>query len=59
MVAADVDRSAPEVVRRALHEQRLVINATGPQTLRFLPPLIVEQRHVDDAVARLAPLLGG
>jgi acetylornithine/N-succinyldiaminopimelate aminotransferase len=57
MVAADVDRDAPEVVRRALHEQRLVINATGPQTLRFLPPLVIEQRHVDDAVARLAPLL--
>jgi len=57
MVAADVDRDAPALVRRALHEQRLVINATGPQTLRFLPPLIVEEPQVDDAVARLAPLL--
>jgi predicted acetylornithine/succinylornithine family transaminase len=57
MVAADVDRPAPDVVQRALHEQRLVINATGPRTLRFLPPLVIEQRHVDDAVARLAPLL--
>ncbi len=56
MVAADIDRSAPDVVSRALHEQRLVINATGPQTLRFLPPLIAERAHVDDAVARLAPL---
>ena len=43
MVAADIDRSAPDVVRRALLEQRLVINATGPQTLRFLPPLVVER----------------
>jgi acetylornithine/N-succinyldiaminopimelate aminotransferase len=59
MVAADVDRSAPDVVSRALFEQRLIINATGPQTLRFLPPLVLEQRHVEDAVARLAPLLGG
>jgi acetylornithine/N-succinyldiaminopimelate aminotransferase len=59
MLAADVDRPAPDVVLRALREQRLVINATGPQTLRFLPPLVIEQRHVDDAVARLAPLLGG
>ncbi len=58
MVAADVDRSAPDVVRRALLEQRLVVNATGPQTLRFLPPLVVSERDVDDAVARLAPLLG-
>ena len=59
MVAADVDRSAPDVVARALHEQRLVINATGPQTLRFLPPLVVDRGHVEDALARLAPLLGG
>jgi acetylornithine/N-succinyldiaminopimelate aminotransferase len=59
MVAADIDRSAPDVVLRALTEQRLVINATGPQTLRFLPPLVIGEEHVDDAVARLAPLLGG
>jgi predicted acetylornithine/succinylornithine family transaminase len=57
MVAADLDRSAPDVVRRALLEQRLVVNATGPRTLRFLPPLVVEESQVDDAVARLAPLL--
>jgi len=57
MVAADIDRSAPEVVMRALQEQRLVINATGPQTLRFLPPLVAERSHVDDAVGRLTRLL--
>ena len=26
-----------------------MLNATGPQTLRFLPPLIAERAHVDDA----------
>ena len=57
MVAADIDRSAPEVVRRALLEQRLVINATGPQTLRFLPPLVIDEADVDEAVGRLALLL--
>jgi acetylornithine/N-succinyldiaminopimelate aminotransferase len=57
MVAADLDRSAPDVVRRALLEQHLVVNATGPQTLRFLPPLVIDERDVDDAVDRLAPLL--
>jgi acetylornithine/succinyldiaminopimelate/putrescine aminotransferase len=57
MVAADLDRSAPDVVRRALLEQRLVINATGPQTLRFLPPLIIGEPDVDDAVRRLAAVL--
>jgi acetylornithine/N-succinyldiaminopimelate aminotransferase len=57
MVAAEVDRPAPELARRALLEQRLVINATGPATLRFLPPLILDASHVDDAVGRLAALL--
>ncbi len=57
MVAADIDRSAPDVVRRALLEQRLVVNATGPQTLRFLPPLVIGEAEVDDAVSRLASLL--
>jgi predicted acetylornithine/succinylornithine family transaminase len=57
MVAADIEGSAPDVVRDALLDRRLVINATGPRTLRFLPPLIVDEAQVDDAVARLAHVL--
>jgi len=57
MVAAEIDADAPAVARRALHEQRLVINATGPATLRFLPPLIVTEAQVDDALARLRSAL--
>jgi predicted acetylornithine/succinylornithine family transaminase len=58
MVAFDVvDRSAPELAGRALREQRLVVNATGPQTLRLLPPLTAEQAQLDEAVARLGALL--
>jgi acetylornithine/N-succinyldiaminopimelate aminotransferase len=57
MVAFDVAGDAPGLVRRALLEQRLVVNATGPQTVRLLPPLIVTEAEVDDAVDRLAALL--
>ena len=57
MVAADVDADAPGVARRALLEQRLVVNATGPRTLRFLPPLVVSEAEVDDALGRLRTLL--
>ncbi len=57
MVAFDLDIDAPEVVRRALLEQRLVVNATGPVTLRLLPPLIIGEREVDDAVGRLSAVL--
>jgi acetylornithine/succinyldiaminopimelate/putrescine aminotransferase len=48
--------SAPELARRALLEQRLVVNATGPGTIRFLPPLVAREADVDDALARLAAL---
>jgi predicted acetylornithine/succinylornithine family transaminase len=49
---------APEVVRRALLEQRLVLNATGPTTIRFLPPLVLTEAQIDDALGRLAAVLG-
>jgi predicted acetylornithine/succinylornithine family transaminase len=57
MVACEVSEGAPELARRALVEQRLIINATGPTTLRFLPPLIVSDEQVDDALGRLRALL--
>jgi acetylornithine/N-succinyldiaminopimelate aminotransferase len=47
---------APELARRALLEQRLVVNATGPATIRLEPPLIVSAQEVDDAAARLEAL---
>jgi acetylornithine/N-succinyldiaminopimelate aminotransferase len=57
MLACEVDVSAPEVVRRALLEQRLVLNATGPTTVRLLPPLIVDEAEVDEALRRLGAAL--
>ena len=57
MVACDVASDAPDVVRRVLLEERLVINATGPQTLRFLPPLTVSEAQIADAIARLGRIL--
>jgi len=58
MVAAELSRDdAPDLARRALLDQRLIINATGPSTLRFLPPLIVSPPEIDDALSRLRALL--
>jgi acetylornithine/N-succinyldiaminopimelate aminotransferase len=57
MVAAEIAGDAPEVARRALLERHLIINATGPRTLRFLPPLIVSALEIDDALARVGDLL--
>jgi acetylornithine/N-succinyldiaminopimelate aminotransferase len=50
--------SAPELARRALLQERLVINATGPGTVRFEPPLVVSEDEIDDALARLDRLAG-
>jgi predicted acetylornithine/succinylornithine family transaminase len=57
MLACDLDVDAPPLVRRALLEQRLVLNATGPVTLRLLPPLVIEQDEVDEALRRLSVVL--
>jgi predicted acetylornithine/succinylornithine family transaminase len=57
MTAFAVDRDAPGLVRRALLEERLVMNATGPDTVRLLPPLTVSDEEIDDALSRLARLL--
>jgi predicted acetylornithine/succinylornithine family transaminase len=58
MIGFDVTGTdAPGIVRRALLEQRLVCNATGPETIRFLPPLVIGEAEADDAVDRIAPLL--
>ena len=47
---------APALVLAAL-EQGLVLNYTGPHTLRFLPPLICTEAEVDELIARLSRLL--
>ena len=59
MLACELDVQAPAVARRALLEQRLVVNATGPDTLRLLPPLTIGEAEVDEALARLAGALEG
>jgi acetylornithine/succinyldiaminopimelate/putrescine aminotransferase len=57
MVAAEIAGDAPDIARRALLDEHLIINATGPGTLRFLPPLIISEAEVDEALARLRKLL--
>jgi acetylornithine/succinyldiaminopimelate/putrescine aminotransferase len=59
MLAAEVDFEAPAFVRRALEEQALVLNATGPTTVRFLPPLVVSEEEISEALRRLSLLAGG
>jgi acetylornithine/N-succinyldiaminopimelate aminotransferase len=57
MLACELDVSAPAVVSRALLEQRLIVNATGPTTVRLLPSLIVSEADIDEALERLGAAL--
>jgi len=43
----------PGFARKALLEERLVLNATGPDTVRLLPPLTVTPEEIDDALDRI------
>jgi acetylornithine/N-succinyldiaminopimelate aminotransferase len=59
MLACELDVPAPALARRALLDQRIVVNATGPSTLRLLPPLTIGEAEIDDALGRLRAALGG
>jgi predicted acetylornithine/succinylornithine family transaminase len=58
MLAVDLveDVDGPGLARRALLEQRLVVNATGPGTVRLEPPLVVAESEIDEALSRLAAI---
>ncbi len=53
MLACELDVSAPDVMRHALLDERLIVNATGPATLRLLPPLTLSEQEIEDALGRL------
>jgi len=60
MNAVDLDRAdAADLARHALLDQRLVVNATGPGTIRLLPPLTIGDAEIDDALGRLRSVLDG
>ncbi|HEX5909614.1 MAG TPA: aspartate aminotransferase family protein [Thermoleophilaceae bacterium] len=48
---------APALALRLLTEHRLVVNATGPDTIRLLPPLTVSEEEIDEAAARISASL--
>ena len=47
-----LSRPAGEVISRAVEEGLLVIQAEG-NVLRFVPPLIVEEKHIDEMIEKL------
>ncbi len=56
MQAAELTVPCKSVVRQAL-EAGFLMNCTQEKVLRFLPPLVVERRHVDELIEGLRPIL--
>ncbi|MEJ7619842.1 MAG: aspartate aminotransferase family protein [Aquificaceae bacterium] len=56
MLGLELERNCSELVQKAL-EKGLVINCTAERVLRFVPPLIVEEKHIDQAVEILRHIL--
>jgi acetylornithine/N-succinyldiaminopimelate aminotransferase len=57
MLAFDLaDEIAPTLALKAL-DRGVILNATGPRTIRMVPPLIISTAEVDEAVAVIDDLL--
>jgi acetylornithine/N-succinyldiaminopimelate aminotransferase len=56
MLALELAAPCKSVVRKAL-KAGFLVNCTQEKVLRFLPPLIIERRHVDELIAALQPML--
>lgn len=56
IVAAVLDVACKNVVRQAL-DAGFLMNCTQENVLRFLPPLVIEQKHVDELIQALRPIL--
>ena len=58
MLAATLDMEAADIVQKCM-QQGLLINSAGGKTLRFVPPLIIAKKDVDQAMAILDKALEG
>lgn len=58
MIGFDIEvGDAPGMVSTAIAGQRVVMNATGPNTVRLLPPLTIDDDEVAEAITRVASAL--
>ena len=58
MAGIELDVAPGEIVNQG-YEQGLLLVSSGTNVVRFVPPLIIEKRHVDELVVKLTLILGG
>jgi acetylornithine aminotransferase len=59
MLAADLDAEDAPAVVAAARDAGYLLNATGPSTLRFVPPLVIGEADVDAFAAALPGIVAG
>ncbi len=57
LIALEFDRDIADELALACLEQGLLLNAVKPNALRFMPPLIIEEKDIDEAIAILERVL--
>jgi acetylornithine/succinyldiaminopimelate/putrescine aminotransferase len=57
MWGLELTRDAAAIVPAGL-EQRVIVNRTAETVVRLLPPLVISEAEVDEAIARLDAALG-
>ena len=53
----EFDRPVGELVTKALLEQNLVLISAGANVIRFVPPLVITENHVDQMIEKLNQLV--
>ncbi len=58
MIGAHLDKPNARDIVRECFDRKLIINATDENTLRFVPPLIVSEAQIAQALTTLAEVMG-
>lgn len=58
MAAIELSIPPADIVTQGYEHGLLLVNS-GPDAIRFIPPLIIEKQHVDELVEKLTVILGG
>ncbi|MDA1353440.1 MAG: aminotransferase class III-fold pyridoxal phosphate-dependent enzyme [bacterium] len=56
LIAGDIEGRAQDIVQ-TLFEQGIILNAPNPNSIRFIPPLIVERSHIDAVIDAIRPFV--
>lgn len=57
MLAVELDRPCPELVRDGLNNEHILINVTSDNVIRLLPPLILDQSQAEDIACKVTTLI--